>query len=191
MQLMKNKCICLSISFALGILVGSSPKFVWDFHISFYSLVTFLITIGVTIYVARIIQRSTQYKVSQNQMLVSKVNDIDNLVKDIHAIIQSDGFSYKELIASFQILYLNAEWTIKGIYEICPQLNNKNCSSLLREIRKIQKISTYTPPEKASSEIYVSDDKVTYTQSKRDEVVKVLSKFRASLFNLEVDIYRQ
>lgn len=188
---MKNKCICLLISFAFGLAVGCLPKFIWDFHVSVYSLITFIITIGVTIYVAKIIQRSTQYKVSQNQMLVSKVNDIDNLVKNIHSLIQSDGFSYKQLIASFQILYLNAEWIINGINEIHPQLNNRESSSLLKEIRKIQKISTYTPPGKESSEISISDDKVSYTQSKRDEVVKVLSKLRASLFNLEVDIYRQ
>lgn len=165
--------------------------FVWDYKVSVFSAISFLITISVTIYVAKIIQRSTQYRVSQNKLLIDKVDDLDAHLKNLSFTVQSDGFSYKKLVASYRLLYLSSRWVIEGIIEIYPQMRRENLQDhFSRKIHDLLNLSTYTPPKK-SYDIKILNDKVTYNSKRRILVLNALSDLRKDFFRLQVSIFNQ
>lgn len=81
--------------------------------------------------------------------------------------------------------------THSGITKIYPQISQAYpCAQLLNNIQMLENLATYTP-RTASPDIKVEKDKVTYSSTKRNDIMTSISNFRDKLFQLEVDIYNQ
>ena len=191
MKRSRNCLLWLPVAFIGGLLFGCWDKITWNFSVPFFSAISLIVTVCVTIYVAKIIQRATQYKNSQNQLLTSKIGEVDEYIRDIESTIHSDGFSYKGVVSSFKELYLMMRRTHSGITKIYPQISQTYpCAQLLNNIQMLENLATYTP-RTASPDIKVEKDKVTYSSTKRNDIMTSISNFRDKLFQLEVDIYNQ
>ena len=100
MKISKTKfVVCLFLSFLIGWYVGlvlENWAFVTVyFDVQAVSLFTTCLTLGVTVYVAKKIQRTTQNSNNQKQFLVSRIGELDMAVSELEGVVTVDGFSYK------------------------------------------------------------------------------------------------
>ncbi len=195
MKISKTKFIvCLFLSFLIGWYVGlvlENWAFVTVyFDVQAVSLFTTCLTLGVTVYVAKKIQRTTQNSNNQKQFLVSRIGELDKAVSELEGVVTVDGFSYKLVISKFMSLYLSLRRTLDNINSIYPIIGELRKKEVLNEWRTVENVATYTPLANANVMITINNDKVSYNPSKRSEVISKLSDFRKILFDLQVEVYK-
>ena len=195
MKISKSKFVgCLLLSFFLGWYVGlvlENWAFITvSFDVQAVSLFTTCLTLVVTVYVAKKIQRTTQNSNNQKQFLVSRIGELDNAVSELEGVVTIDGFSYKLVISKFMSLYLSLKRTLDNINSIYPIIGEQRKKEVLVEWMSIKNIATYTPFGNANVMITINNDKVSYNPSKRSEVISKLSDFRKILFDLQVEVYK-
>ena len=190
----KRLGVFLLIAFSLGWYLGQWAEnwafITLSFDIPAINLFTTAVTLGVTVYVAKIIQKSVQDRKSQNQLLIKRLDDIEKMVGEIEQMTGTDGFSYIALLARFENLYISLKRVEDEIHRVYPQLNPSTPSeTTLVNVHQIQNAATYVPVN--SREIVVEDDRVKYSQAKRNEIYTLLSSLRDKLFDIQVSINRQ
>lgn len=183
MKISKTKfVVCLFLSFLIGWYVGlvlENWAFVTVyFDVQAVSLFTTCLTLGVTVYVAKKIQRTTQNSNNQKQFLVSRIGELDKAVSELEGVVTVDGFSYKLVISKFMSLYLSLRRTLDNINSIYPIIGELRKKEVLNEWRTVKNVATYTPLGNANVMITINNDKVSYNPSKRSEVISKLSDFR-------------
>lgn len=186
--------VCLFLSFLIGWYVGlvlDNWVFITvSFDVQAVSLFTTALTLGVTVYVAKIIQRATQNSNNQKQFLVSRIGELDKAVSELEGVVTVDGFSYKLVIAKFMSLYFSLRRTLDNINSIYSIIGEQRKQKVLREWMSVKNVATYTPLDNTNGIITINRDKVSYKPSKRAEVISKLSDFRKILFDLQVEIYK-
>lgn len=195
MKISKSKfVVCLFLSFLIGWYVGlvleNWALITVSFDVQAVSLFTTCLTLGVTVYVAKKIQRTTQNSNNQKQFIVSRIGELDKAVSELEGVVTVDGFSYKLVIAKFTSLYFSLRRTLDNINSIYSIIGEQRKQEVLKEWRSVKDVATYTPLDNTNGIITINRDKVSYKPSKRAEVISKLSDFRKILFDLQVKIYK-
>ena len=191
----KGKSICLGClifcsGWFFGLWVENWAFITLSFEIPAINLLTTIATLLVTIYVAKLIQKSVQNRNSQNQLLIKRIEEIDKLVEDIEHSTSSNGFSYIGVLAKFKNLQVSCKRVLDEIKRLYPKMNEPQYLGVLPLIHQSQGVAMYIPHQ-GSNGISVDHDKVTYTSSKRAEVYSTLSIIRDKLFDLQVGVNGQ
>lgn len=188
--------IKLSLLFAffagwyIGLWVENWTFITMSFEVPAINLLTTAVTLEVTVYVAKIIQKSVQNRKSQNQLLIQRIDGIEKLVDEIWHTTSVDGFSYIGLQASFKNLYMSLSRVINEIYRLYPEIKKKVSSKqALLNVRELENVATFVT--KNSLQIQIVKDKVSYSQPKRTEIYSSLSSLRDKLFDLQIEVNRQ
>lgn len=190
----KGLAVFLIIAFLLGWYLGLWAEnwtfITLSFDVPAINLFTTALTLGVTVYVAKIIQKSVQDRKSQNQLLIKRLDDIEKMVCEIEQLTGTDGFSYIALLARLKILYISLKRVEDEIHRVYPQLNSSApFETTLTNVHQIQNAATYVTSN--SREIVVEGDRVKYTQAKRNEIYTLLSFLKDKIFDIQVAINRQ
>lgn len=174
----------------IGLWVENWAFVTMSFEVPAINLLTTAATLGVTVYVAKIIQKSVQDRKSQNQLLIQRIDRIEKLVDEIDHTTSADGFSYIVLQASIKNLYMSLNRVINEIHRLYPEIKKQVLSKqALLNVRELENVATFTV--KNNSQIRILADKVFYSQPKRTEVNSSLSSLRDKLFDLQIEVNGQ
>lgn len=174
----------------IGLWVENWAFVTMSFDVPAINLLTTAVTLGVTVYVAKIIQKSVQDRKSQNQLLIQRIDRIEKLVDEIDHTTSVDGFSYIGLQASIKNLYMSLNRVINEIHRLYPEIKKQVSSKqALLNVRELENVATFTV--KNNSQIRISADKFFYSQPKRTEVNSSLSSLRDKLFDLQIEVNGQ
>ena len=186
---------CLIVGVILGLIIGFWDNIYWNFEISLFNVVSLLSTVFVTIYVAKVIQKALQQRSNKDNLIIKRIDVIDDKLERIGEFIQLDGFSYKALTSNFSTLYVSLKRVLEEVKRFYPDVDETGnmVNQMTLELRKLQYSSTYTPPRRdgntVTTDISIIDDKVEYSRKKRLDVVNEISSFRDKIMDLQMKIY--
>lgn len=183
-------CIIFGLGWLFGIWVENWAFVTLTFEVPAINLVTTIATLLVTVYVAKIIQKSVQNRNSQNQLLIKRIEEIDKLVEDIEHTTSTNGFSYVGVLAKFKNLQISCKRVLDETKRLYPTMNKPQYLKILPLIHQSQGVATYIPVNGGNG-ISVVHDSVSYSSSKRTEIYSSLSILRDELFDLQVGINQQ
>lgn len=186
---------CLIVGIILGLFIGFWDIIYWNYEISLFNVVSLLSTVFVTIYVAKVIQKALQQRSNKDNLIIKRIDVIDDKLERIGEFIQLDGFSYKALTSNFSTLYVSLKRVLEEVKRFYPDVDETGnmVNQMTLELRKLQYSSTYTPPRRdgntVTTDISIIDDKVEYSRKKRLDVVNEISSFRDKIMDLQMKIY--
>lgn len=129
----------------IGLWVENWAFVTMSFEVPAINLLTTAVTLGVTVYVAKIIQKSVQDRKSQNQLLIQRIDRIEKLVDEIDHTTSVDGFSYIGLQASIKNLYMSLNRVISEIHRLYPEIKKQVSSKqALLNVRELENVATFT-----------------------------------------------
>ena len=186
---------CLIVGVILGLIIGFWDNIYWNFEISLFNVVSLLSTVFVTIYVAKVIQKTLQQRSNKDNLIIKRIDVIDDKLERIGEFIQLDGFSYKALTSNFSTLYVSLKRVLEEVKRFYPDVDETGnmVNKMTLELRKLQYSSTYTPPRRdgnaVTTDISIVNDQVRYSIKKRQDVVNEISSFRDKIMDLQMKIY--
>lgn len=186
---------CLIVGVILGLIIGFWDNIYWNFEISLFNVVSLLSTVFVTIYVAKVIQKTLQQRSNKDNLIIKRIDVIDDKLERIGEFIQLDGFSYKTLTSNFSTLYVSLKRVLEEVKRFYPDVDETGnmVNQMTLELRKLQYSSTYTPPRRdgnaVTTDISIVNDQVRYSMKKRLDVVNEISSFRDKIMDLQMKIY--
>ena len=186
---------CLIVGVILGLIIGFWDNIYWNFEISLFNVVSLLSTVFVTIYVAKVIQKTLQQRSNKDNLIIKRIDVIDDKLERIGEFIQLDGFSYKTLTSNFSTLYVSLKRVLEEVKRFYPDVDETGnmVNQMTLELRKLQYSSTYTPPRRddnaVTTDISIVNDQVRYSMKKRQDVVNEISSFRDKIMDLQMKIY--
>lgn len=186
---------CLIVGVILGLIIGFWDNIYWNFEISLFNVVSLLSTVFVTIYVAKVIQKTLQQRSNKDNLIIKRIDVIDDKLERIGEFIQLDGFSYKTLTSNFSTLYVSLKRVLEEVKRFYPDVDETGnmVNKMTLELRKLQYSSTYTPPRRdgnaVTTDISIVNDQVRYSIKKRQDVVNEISSFRDKIMDLQMKIY--
>ena len=68
---------CLIVGVILGLIIGFWDNIYWNFEISLFNVVSLLSTVFVTIYVAKVIQKTLQQRSNKDNLIIKRIDVID------------------------------------------------------------------------------------------------------------------
>lgn len=186
---------CVGAGVIIGLLIGFGDNIYWNLEISLFSVISLVSTVFVTIYVAKVIQKALQQRSNKDNLIIKRIDVIDDKLERIGDYIQLDGFSYKVLTSNFTTLYVSLKRVLEEVKRFYPDVDNTGymINNMTLELRKLQNLCTYTQPRREGNpivrDITIDQDKVNYSRKKRLDVVNGISSFRDKIMDLQMKIY--
>lgn len=186
---------CLVAGVIIGLFIGFADNICWNLEISLFSVISLVSTVFVTIYVAKVIQKALQQRSNKDNLIIKRIDVIDDKLERIGDYIQLDGFSYKVLTSNFTTLYVSLKRVLEEVKRFYPDVDNTGymINNMTLELRKLQNLCTYTQPRREGNpiarDITIDQDKVNYSRKKRLDVVNGISSFRDKIMDLQMKIY--
>ena len=179
----------------VGITIGDCIDwgyFEMDKSISVIDAFTLFITIGLTWYIATILEKRYKNEQQESDLIVEQIDEVVELLKDINTLIHQQS-SFNEINLKVHCIGLVKQ----DIFDHLKS-NNKDKSVDLYEsafkdkLKNIKDLLTNTPIDKNDqSKISIIKGMVTYTDTRIKEVVTEMYSFRTELFKLKLFVTRK
>ena len=189
-----NQWLIYLAVFGIGVTIGDCVDygyFVFDKSISVIDALTLFITIGLTWYIATILDKQSKNEQQESDMIVEQINDIASLLKEIDVLIRKET-PYSEIVLKTHCIGLVKQ----SIFEF---LKKNKCDtvdsfeSMFKEKqKKLKDLLTNTPIDKNdTSKISMKKGIVKYTDVRIKEIVTEVYSFRTDLFNLKLFVTKK
>ena len=119
-------------------------------EVSVFDAIALVVSALLAIYVAKTIEKG-------------KIEDLDKILEKIEQITNNDGFSYKTLVATYQVLYKAYKRLEKPLLQANPNAAAKS-REIVNKLTSFKKLATYTNPHHDEN-VKIENDKVFYSQT--------------------------
>ena len=155
-------------------------------EVNVFDAITLVVSAGLAIYVARTIEKGVQDKRSEKDIFCNKIEDLDRKLEKIEQMISNDGFSYKTLVATYQVLYKAYKRLEKPLIQTNPNASAKS-KEIVGKLTSFKRLATYTNPHHDDN-VIIENDKVTYSQVRHSILFRDIEDIRDELFNLTISV---
>ena len=190
-----NQWLIYLALFGLGVTIGDCIDFGYfelDNSISVIDALTLFITVGLTWYIATILDRQTKNEQQETDLIVDQIKDVSELLKEINDIIRIES-SYNEVNLKIHCIGLAKQ----NLFEFLKNNYNKNSVDSFEMTfkdrqRKLKDLLTNTPIDKNDlSKISIKKGVVKYTDERIKEIVTEIYSFRTELFKLQLFVTKK
>lgn len=191
-----TKAIITILIFAVGWIVGLIASdlswFQYDNSFSIFDLFYAVISVGVAIYIAHVIENGLQNKRGQKDLIIKRIEEIDNAINDVLSSFNCESGKYQ--ISNSKLLsqakqigmkYKRIESSIKKYYP--EYAKTEAFKSTAINTRKLVSICTKTS-KTSSEDISCENDIWTYSEGKFIDILKEISELRNRCFNNSLQI---
>ena len=173
----------------IGITIGDWIEygfFELDKSISIIDALTLFVTVGLTWYIARILDKQSKNEQLEFDLFIKQLNDIEELQKDINELIRKES-SYEEINLKIHCVGL-AKATLFDLLK--GKKNIKSYEDAFKEEqKKLKDLLTNTPiDQNDKSKISIKNGKVTYTEERQKEIITEIYSFRTLLFKIRLSM---
>ena len=174
----------------IGITIGDCIDwgyFERDKGISVIDALTLFITIGLTWYIATILEKRYKNEQQESDLVVEQIDEVVGLLKEIDTLVHQQS-SFNEVNLKVHCIGLVKQ----DIFEHLKSSNkDKNIASyelaFKDKLKNIKDLLTNTPIDKNDqSKISIKKGIVTYTDTRIKEIVTEIYSFRTELFKLKL-----
>ena len=185
-----SKLIKIGCIFASGWLAGQLlESWCWltlSNEVNVFDAITLVVSAVLAIYVAKTIEKGVQDKRSEKNIFCNKIEDLDKILERIEQMTNNDGFSYKTLVATYQVLYKAYKRLEKPLLQTNPNAAGKS-REIVNKLTSFKKLATYTNPHHDEN-VKIENDKVTYSQARHSILFRDIEEIRDDLFNLTIAV---
>jgi hypothetical protein len=190
-----NQWLIYFALFCIGITIGDCVDYGYfelNKSISVIDALTLFITIGLTWYIATILDKQSKNEQQQTALIVELINDISDLLRDIDILIQKES-SYNEICLKIHCIGL----VNKNLFDFLNENKDKNTispfeNSLKEKQKKLKDLLTGTPINKNDfTKMIMKNNVVKYTDVRTKEIVTELYSFRTELFKLKLNVTKK
>lgn len=155
--------------------------------ISVIDALNVFITIGLTIYVARILDKRNRHEQFEIDLYVAKIEEIEKQIKSIEDLVQTKGVVFQQINTKIHVLNIAKNKLIDSINEY---LKKKQYSfDDIKEKHKALKIyTTNTPIDNKDKSVVVKSGQATYSEERIAEIINVSYSLREEYFKLKVKL---
>lgn len=173
----------------IGITIGDWIEygfFELDKSISIIDALTLFVTVGLTWYIARILDKQSKNEQLEFDLFIKQLNDIEELQKDINELIRKES-SYEEINLKIHCVGL-AKATLFDLLK--GKKNIKSYEDAFKEEqKKLKDLLTNTPiDQNDKSKISIKNGEVTYTEERQKEIITEIYSFRTLLFKIRLSM---
>lgn len=173
----------------IGITIGDWIEygfFELDKSISIIDALTLFVTVGLTWYIARILDKQSKNEQLEYDLFIKQLNDIEELLKDIDDLIRKEA-SYKEVNLKIHCVGL-AKSILFDLYKGKTTVKSYE-DSFKEEQKKLKDLLTNTPiDQNDKSKISIKNGKVKYTEERQKEIITEIYSFRTLLFRIRLSM---
>jgi hypothetical protein len=196
---MKKKIISVIggfVLFSIGMTLGKLLNwgyFELDKGISIIDALSLFVTIGVAIYVAKILEKEVQDVRIEKELCIAKITEIESMLKDFEILVEEKGSSYNKINNRINSCRMKKGNIFNAIKENLKQVKNIDFDSFEKEItdgiNSLKRLLTETPAVKESNPaISVKKDIVTYSPNRIIEINTEINSISEVLFKIKVRI---
>jgi hypothetical protein len=194
---MKKKTIniiCYLVVFSIGITVGKLLN--WGYfelskEVSIIEALTLFVTIGVAIYVAKILEKEVQDVRIEKELYIAKITEIESITKDFETLIEEKNSSYNKINNRINSCRMKKGSIFNAIRKNLRQI--RDIDNFEREItdgiNSLKRLLTETPVVSESNPaISVKKDVVIYSPNRIIEINTEINSISENLFKIKVRI---
>lgn len=175
--------ILFAFGWAFGLLVRSLSWFEYEKTFNLFDLLYFLLSGGIALFITSRIEESLQARRGQKDIILQKIDEVDERIKGLAADFQNDGDRYTiantELLMKIKQFGMLASHYEKSIAKYYPELLNDNQFHKITSARKLVKICTVDGDDNRAVCV---NDIWSYSADKFVEIVAELNRLSQICF---------
>lgn len=182
-------CLCAGFCFAIGWIVGLICKdlrwFLYENTFNLFELLYFISTSGIALYIAHRIEKGIQDTRNQKDLLIKKIDEIDQEINDLWRSIQRVGNHYEIdlslMVSQLKMLNIHIRRTHNAIEHFYPTAYKEQHLKSL-SVRNLRMLTTYTQ-RGMTDLISCSAGRLHYDEERCAEIRTEISKMRDICFD--------
>ena len=184
-KITKKSLLYLSI-FGIGVTIGDIIEwgfFELDKSISIIDALTLFITLGVTWYIATVIDKQSKNKQIESELVIEQIREIETIIKELN--VSTKPISLFEVNLAVHKISL-----VKN--NIFKNISNEDLESEFKNgFKKVKDLLTNRPIDKNDkTKIAISKNMVNYSKIRVKEIITELYSFKAVIFKLKMEVGR-
>ena len=184
--------LVLSIGITIGKLLNWG-YFELSKEVSIIDALTLFVTIGVAIYVAKILEKEVQDVRIEKELYIAKITEIESILKDFEILVEEKDSSYNRINNRINSCRMKKGSIFNTIKEKFRQVKTKDFDRSEKEItdgiNSLKRLLTETPAVKETNPaISVKKDIVTYSPNRIIEIYTEINFINENLFKMKVRI---
>lgn len=184
-------CVWLIIGLGLGITIGKLCN--WGYfelskEISIVDALNMFITIGLTLYIASVLDKRLKHEQFKSDLYVAKICEIEQQIKQIEDLLLKNEIEYQKINTRVHVIGLAKNSLMQSITDFPIGKDRiQSIDSILKSKHKeFKSLLTDRPIDKNDKSVIVEDDIVTYSSNRISEIVSVSYAIKDEYFKLKV-----
>lgn len=176
----------------IGITIGDCIEygiFVLDKSISAIDAISLFVTVGMTWYIATILDKQLRNRQQESSLIVGQINEVEELLKEINTLIRQEA-SFNEINLKIHCMGLAKQNIFDYLKKQGDEKEVEKYEELFKKgIKDIKDLLTNTPIDKNDdSKITIKKGIVKYTDVRIKEISTEMYSFKTVLFKLKVHV---
>lgn len=177
--------LCAAIGAVIALITENLSFFQFDNEFNIFELLYFLITTGIALFVTQIIDDALQRKRSQKDIIMHKIEELDEDLKSLYQSFEHKDYKYSisnsDMLFAIKRIGLAAKRCEKSIEEYYNELYKGDNFHKLNT-RKLVRLCT-SPQSKKDNGISCVEDIWTYSEERFLLIYKGVDELRSICYN--------
>lgn len=186
----KHWYLWLAIGIGLGIVVGKCINWKY-FEISKeISLVEFLnvfITIGLTLYIASILEKRLKQEQFKSDLYIAKICDIERHLNQLEELVQDKDVPYQKINIHVHVVGIAKNSLVKSLSDVYKngEIDTIN-NTITAKHKELKSLLTDRPIDKQDKSVIVKNNMITFSSDRISEIVALSYTIKEEYFKLKV-----
>ncbi|MDR0971381.1 MAG: hypothetical protein LBM25_03240 [Bacteroidales bacterium] len=187
-----TKYVIYFVIFSIGITLGKLLN--WGYfklvkEISVIDALTLFATIGLAIYVAKIVEKEVQKNRIEKELYIAKITELERLLNDFEIILEEKEILYNKIISRIHSCRIKKNSIFGNIKDNFKQIKIDNIDFLEKEITdKINSLKRLLTETSIVSELFVQKGIANYSPNRTIEIFTAINAINENLFKMKVRI---
>jgi Ca2+/Na+ antiporter len=195
-KIIQNSIIFLSI-LIFGILLGKFldwPYLKLDQNVNLVDLISVLLTLLLAYFVVKVIEKEKEDYREEKNLLLKRLERIDDLIEEIHESIESDQIHYSKAAAMIKNISVNLNCLFRVKLNPAITIDRNTNQVFTIQLKRLRNLLTNTPMIDASQinksdlPLEVKSGILKISKSRVIEIETELEKLRILVFELQLKI---
>ncbi len=187
----KNWWIWLLIGLGIGICLGKLfdwGYFVLNKEISIIEALNIFISIGLTIYIASVLEKRLKQEQFRSDLYVAKISEIEDILKQVEDLLMKNEIEYQQINTLIHVIGLAKNSLMKSLrdFNIVEKSIQQIDEVLKSNHRELKSLLTDRPIDKTDKSVIVKNRTITYSSDRITNIIQVCYSIKEEYFKLKV-----
>ena len=190
------KSVIYIVIFSIGITIGKLLD--WGYfelvkEISIIEALTLFITIGLAVYVAKILEKEVQDVRIEKELYITKIAELEGILNDFEVLLEEKEIIYSKINSRIHSCRIKKNSIFGNIKDNLKQLRTNDVNSfeteITEKINSLKRLLTETPAVPSTKpELSVKKGIASYSANRMIEIYTEINAINENLFKIKVQI---